>query len=168
MRFGTVSNIIYLILGIVFAGVGLIVLAGAAVTGDWSSGGLYGIVMLLIGVARIFWSVSRMQTAKRVQAQQAQMQQMQQMQQMGMPGGYPQQMGYPPQPGYPPQSPGYPQQPGYGQPGYPPQQGYAQPGYPPQQAGAQYPGAYFPPQSAGTPVYTPPADQFPPYQPPQD
>ncbi|MDE3231253.1 MAG: hypothetical protein KGO05_15345 [Chloroflexota bacterium] len=139
MRFGKVGNILYLILGILFAGAGLIWILAALVAQD-AGNAFYGVVLLLIGGARIFWSIARMRALSQYQARQLQAQQ------MGMYGGYPpQQPGYPyqPQPGYPypPQQPGYPPQ----QPMYP-----QQPGYPPQpgQYGGQY-GGQFPPQQRG-------------------
>src|SRR5579875_2210062 len=138
MRFlGTTANIIYLILGIVFAVLGLLVIVGSLALQDYGTT-LYGVILLLLGGARIAWSIVRMRAFSAIQQRQRQQQQQQQMFQPGYPP-------YPQQPGaYPPQYPPYPQQPGaypppYGAPG----QVGAQPGaYPP----AQYPPAQYPPQ----------------------
>ena len=157
--FNTAGNIIYLILGSLFVLFGLGMLVSGLVTPD---GGniLYGIVLLLIGAARIFWSISRMRAVSRVAAAQKS-QRMNgynpYMQQPGMyppPGAYPQQPGaYPPQPGQYGSygAPGGPNAPASG---YPPQ--YPQQ-YPPQ------PGQYT--QQPGQ--YQPQQDQYPPQYPPQ-
>lgn len=155
MGFTKVGNIIYLILGIALAAFGLLLLLAALVTGD-NGNLIYGGILLVLGVVRIFWSIGRMQLLKRVETNQAMSNQ-----RIMYGGQYGQQPGYPPQgyqpgypqqgyqPGYPPQ-PAYPAQPGYGQPGqfsqpqYPPQPGsYGQPAYPPQ---SDYPGSQYPPQ----------------------
>lgn len=165
MGFTKVGNIVYLILGIAFAGFGLLLLVASLVSGD-TGNAVYGGVLLVLGAVRIFWSIGRMQIFKHVERNQAMSNQRimygsPYAQQPGYPPqGYGQQPGYPPQgygypqqgypqPGYPPQS-GYPPQPGYGQPGqlsqpqYPPQPGsYGQPAYPPQ---SDYPGQQYPPQ----------------------
>ncbi len=166
-NFGKAGNVIYLILGIVCIVAGLVTFISALVTGDGGST-FYGLVLLLIGGARIFWSISRMRAVSRYENAQRMGYGMPPGYMYGQPGvpptaqyGYPQ---YPQQPGYPPQ--GYPQ-PGYGQPGqpsqgmYPPQPGYGQPQY------GQQPG--YPPQypQQGAPTYTPPADQYPPQYPQQ-
>ena len=66
---GKTGNVLYLILGIVFVLAGLGTLAYGASSGD--SGSLfYGVVLLLIGGARIFWSVSRMRAVSAYQARQ--------------------------------------------------------------------------------------------------
>src|SRR5579875_1636345 len=136
MRFlGTTANIIYLILGIVFAVLGLLVIVGSLALQDYGTT-LYGVILLLLGGARIAWSIVRMRAFSAIR----QMQQQQQ-QQMFQPVYPP----YPQQPcAYPPQYPPYPQQPGaYPPPYVAPGQVGAQPGaYPP----AQYPPAQYPPQ----------------------
>lgn len=142
MRYlGTTANIIYLILGIAFAVFGLIVILAGLVTGDYATA-FYGVILLLLGGARIAWSIVRMRA---LSAMLARNRQQQQVFQPGYPS-YPQPGAYPPQ--YPPQYPGYPPQPGaypppYGAPG----QVSAQPGaYPPQYPPAQYPPVQYPPQ----------------------
>lgn len=174
MGFMKVGNIVYLILGIAFAGFGLLLLLASLVTGD-TGNAVYGGILIIIGGVRIFWSIGRMQILKRAQAGQNKAQQQIM---YSPPQGYPQ-PGYPPQgygqqPGYPPQ--GYPQQgyqPGYGQqPAYPPQPGQygqygQQPGY---GVPAQYSQPQYPPQPGqyGQPAYPPQSDypggQYPPQQ----
>ena len=167
MGFMKAGNIVYLILGIVFALGGLLWIAVALSQGD-GGGAIYGVLLVVIGGVRIFWSIGRMQMLKRAESGEAMRNQ-----RIMYGAPYGQQPGYPPQ-GYG-QQPGYPQQgyqPGYPQPGYP-QQGY-QPGYPPQPAyppppGYGQPGQYsqpqYPPQpgSYGQPAY-PPQSDYPPQQ----
>lgn len=160
--FHKVRNILYLILGIVSILFGLISLLASLASGD--SGLLIrGVIFVLIGGLRIYWSISRMRSVSRFEAGLRA--------NNGMPAGYHYgQPGVPPtaqygqpqygqQPGYPPQQPGYPPQQQYPQPGYGQPQYGQQPGYPP-----QYPPQY--PQQ-GAPTYTPPAEQYPPQYPPQ-
>src|SRR5579864_2877905 len=104
--FGKAGNVIYLILGIVFIVAGLGYILISLVAGD-SSNIFYGFVLLLIGGARTFWSISRMRSVSRYEAAQR--------------------MGYGAPAGYNYGQPGVPPTAQYGQPQYP-----QQPGYPPQ------------------------------------
>lgn len=162
-NFGKAGNVIYLILGIVFIVAGLGYILVSLVAGDGSNV-FYGFVLLLIGAARTFWSISRMRAVSRYENAQRMG--------YGMPPGYTYgQPGMPPsaqygQPQYP-QQPGYPPQ-GYPQPGQPSQGMYAPPpGYGQPQYYDQRPG--YPPQypQQGAPTYTPPAEQYPPQSPQQ-
>jgi hypothetical protein len=158
MGFMKAGNIVYLILGIGIAVLGLFLLLVSLVMGD-TSNAVYGGVLVLIGGVRILWSIGRIVTTNRLQTQQNL--QAQRIMYTGQQPGYPPQPGYG-QPGYPPQpgygqpgygQPGYGQQ-GYGQPGYPPQPGYGQPGYPSQAQYPPQPGAYG--QQPGYPPQNPP------------
>ena len=127
MGFMRAGNIIYLVLGAGFALFGLVLVLAALVTGD-TGNVVYGGILLVLGVVRIFWSIGRMRMMGQYQARQTQ--QAQRMMYNGQPG-------YPPQqPGYPPQQ--YGQQP-YGGQQYGGQQYGGQQPYGGQQYGGQQP-----------------------------
>ncbi|HLY32380.1 MAG TPA: hypothetical protein VKQ36_15230 [Ktedonobacterales bacterium] len=147
MRFwGTTGNIIYMILGIASAVFGLLALLGGLLSQPQDGSAiLAGAFLLLIGGARIAWSIARMRAMSQMQAR---------MNQRQMYSGYPP---YPQQPGIPP----YPQQgmyPPAQYPPYTPQSGAYPPPYgaPGQQLGV--------PQGAYPPVQYPPSPES--YQPP--
>jgi hypothetical protein len=143
--------IVYLILGVIAAVIGLLLLVVGLLVGgsDGTRLIVYGIAAIIGGAVRILWSIARMLISNHSQTQQNL--QAQRIMYTGQQPGYPPQPGYG-QPGYPPQ-PGYGQQ-GYGQPGYPPQPGYGQPGYPSQAQYPPQPGAYG--QQPGYPPQNPP------------